>query len=411
MLNLHSILLIAQSKESRSIIADLIGECRRSLEISALPVLLPDGLQLLHSFSDPQVAILEVCSLAQGIRDISALLAVHPRTTILATTVEKRSDWRGTLIGAGAEEQLTTPTTCGELEGVLKQATRLFELKQGAAVAGGTIITVYNPAGGVGTTTMAVNLAASLAAREESTALIDLNPFSNDVTTFLDLTPAETVAGLLESEHCVTQGELQRVMTHHASGVRVLCGPDEVARESTAAPDVLPNILSSLRGQFNFTIIDSGGSLSRRNLELFDASDVILYPLLQTQAAVSTADRYLKALKSRGVGPDRVKVVVNRYDSNEQLGVAVLEKKLGVAIFHAIPNSYREVNSSINKGTPLVTSYPRSSVARAFAELTARLTTPLPDRSPLKKMVFATPPLLRGFFAGAGGGRLREQRI
>ena len=409
--NLHSMLLIAQNKESRTILADFIGECRRSLEISALPVLLPDGLQLLHSFSEPQVAILEVCSLAQGIHDISALLAVHPRTTILATTLVKRSDWRVTLIKAGAEEQLTTPTNCRELEVVLKQATRLFELKQGAAVAGGTIITVYNPAGGVGTTTMAVNLAASLAAREESTALIDLNPFSNDITTFLDLNPVETVAGLLEPGRCVTQGDLQRVMTHHASGVRVLCGPDEVGMEGADETDQLPGLLSTIRGQFNFTVIDSGGSLSRRNLEAFDASDVILYPLLLTQAAITTADCYLKALKARGVGTDRVKVVVNRYDSNEQMGIAHVEKKLGVTVFHAIPNSYSEVNSSINNGTPLVTGYPRSPLTRAFTELTARLTTPVTDRSSLKTIVFATPPLLRGFFAGAGGGRLREQRI
>ncbi len=397
MSNLNSILLITRDKESQTTLADLLARSRRPLELSAFAIRFPDDVKLLESFPLLQLVILEVRSISQGVRDIAAIATINPRILIIAISREKQPDWGLTLIQAGADEYLANPTNRGELEDVLGRAALIFEQKQKRADARGKVITVYNPSGGMGTTTIAVNLAVSLVAKGQTAALIDLNPFSGDAATLLDLNPTTTLTSFLERESSITPAELTGIMTRHGSGVQFLSATDEMGM---GAPDQMPSILNMMRSRFGATVLDAGGSLSKSNLDIFGGSDVILYPLLLTRPAINNAGRYLKALKCHGFGPDLVKVVVNRYLSNENISMAQAEKLLEVTLFHTIPNSYMEINSSIYHGTPLVTGYPRSPVTMALAALATRVTTELTGNFFQRKPIPAPAPFEHGFFSG-----------
>ncbi len=373
MSTLHSILIIDNDVTTRSAMDHLIARCRRPIELSAAAVTRREGLKQLESDTPPQVVILEVQSIAQGVRDVSAILTANSQTMIMATSGEKRPDWIRTLIRAGASEYLTTPISADGLEETLERAALMLEQKNGAEDAGGKVITVYNPAGGMGTTTIAVNLAAALAMEGRMTALVDLNPFSSDVSAFLNLNPAETLNALRETGRRLSAGRLLDLMTRHGSGVQVLCGPEEPGVIVEFAPDQILSLITLMRGQFGVTVIDAGGELSERNLEIFDGSDVILYPLLLTLPALNNAKRYMKALNQQGFDPGRIKVVVNRYLSLDSINVSHAEEFLDKEIFHLIPNSYLELKKSIYKGAPLVTDYPRSPVTKALIELAERL--------------------------------------
>jgi pilus assembly protein CpaE len=377
MSNLNSLLFITSDSTSSMALAPLLAQCRRPMDLSATAVSLHEGLKRLRSDSPPQVVILEVQSIAQGIRDVSDIFAASPETLIMATSSEKRPNWIVTLIRAGIDEYLTTPTTLAELEDALERADLMFDQKQGAAEAGGKIVTVYNPTGGIGTTTIAVNLATALAGRGKMTALADLNPFSSDIAAFLDLTPAYTLSSLQLPEKRISANHLMNIMTRHTSGMHVLCGNDEIDVSSEVTPDQIRSLITLMRGQFSLTFIDAGGSLSPRNLETFNGSDLIIYPLLLTLPALNNAKRYLKSLEFHGHGLDRIKVVVNRYFPRDEIKVADAEKILEVKIFQTIPNSYVEIKKSIYKGTPMVTGYPRSPVTRALTDLAGRVVAEL----------------------------------
>ncbi len=338
-------------------------------------------MKYLESDTPPQVIVLEAQSIAQGVRDISAILANNPHAMIIVTSMEKHPDWILTLIRAGAGEYLTTPINTEELDDAVERTARMLDQKQGVDETRGKIITVYNPSGGMGTTSIAVNLAATLSAKGEMTTLVDLNPFSNDITAFLDLTPAYTLSSLQETVGQIDASFLMGIMTKHASGLKVLCGPEEVGAVVGITPNQILNLLTLVKSQFGVTIIDTGGSLSERNLETFNGSDIILYPLTLTLPALNNARRYLKALSRLGFGPDRVKVVVNRYLPKDDIRISDAERILGVKSFHTIPNSYVEIKESIYKGTPLVVGYPRSLVTKALTELTSRTMAELSNGS------------------------------
>lgn len=370
-----SLLLI--NSATRTATTALLAQCRPHLDICASVDSLTAGMTHLKAGRPPHVVLLEVQSIAQGVRDISAILAACPQTMIMVTASEKQPDWILTLIRAGACEYLTTPLDRAELEGALERAARIIEQKQGGVVAGGKVISVYNPSGGVGTTTIAVNLAAVLTARGDKAALIDLNPFSSDVASLLDLTSVYTLSNIAASGSQVDASFLMSILTQHSSGIQVLCGPEEVGTTAEMAPDRIRTLLSLMQSLFSFTLIDVAGTLTDQTHETFESSDMILFPLTLTLPALNNARRYLAALDFRGFGSDRVKVIVNRYLPKDDIKVADAEKILKVKVFHSIPNSFAETDESIYKGIPLVIGYPRSPITKALNELTDMVVTEL----------------------------------
>lgn len=373
MQTLLSALLINHDDTSRATIAALLARCRRPVKLRATAASIGEGMSYLESAPPPEIIILEVYSMVQGIRDVSAILAITPRTTIVVTSAENQPDWILPLIRAGAGEYLTTPIKLEELEAAVTRVALRFEQHQGRESKRGKVITVYNPSGGIGTTTIAVNLAATLAAKGEKTAIVDFNPFSNDVSGFLNLTPESTLSGIQESGGEIDATLLLSLMTEHSSGMQLLSGSNEIDGSVRIAPVRIRELLTLMQGLFATTVIDSGGTLSLRNLETFSGSDVILYPILLTLPVLNNAKRYLKGLKERGFGPDRVKVVVTRYLPRDDISIDDAEKILGREIFHTIPNAYGEIRESISKGIPLVTGYPYSAVTKAVTGLVERI--------------------------------------
>ncbi len=164
---------------------------------------------------EPHIVFLEVMEVEQGVKETTYLVSRYPQTTVIVTAVEKNSDWILRLIRAGAVEYLTKPIIASELVDAIQKVTRLRAQNNEPGINKGTVISVYNPSGGMGTTTIAVNLAATLAALGEKTVLVDLNLCSGDVTAFLDLTPRYTLsnvtarlghvdASFLEERYCST---------------------------------------------------------------------------------------------------------------------------------------------------------------------------------------------------------------
>ena len=123
----------------------------------------------------PQVVILQVREVEQGVREVGHLVSTFPHATVFVTAAEKNPDWIIRLVRAGAGEYLTRPVVGQELAEALQKVARMHVLKTVQNAETGSVITVYNPSAGMGTTTVAVNLAATLASKGKQVALVDLN--------------------------------------------------------------------------------------------------------------------------------------------------------------------------------------------------------------------------------------------
>ncbi len=330
---------------------------------------------------EPHVIFLEVTDVEQGVIETTSLVSRFSQTTVIVTATEKNSDWILRLIRAGASEYLTKPIIPSELAAAIHKVTRLRAQNNESSGQKGTVIAVYNPSAGMGTTTIAVNLAASLSARGEKVVLVDLNLFSGDVTAFLDLTPRYTLASITSRPGQVDASFLRSVIVPHSSGVHVLCGPVDLGEADRIQPGQLRDVIAVLQGIYSYTIIDAGGQLFGCNLATFESSDKVLFVTLLNLPALKNAKRYLAAMSSEGLGPDKVKLIINRHLPKDDIKVADAEKVLNTRTYLTVPNAFADVKTAINKGVPLTVCNPRSPVMKAMDDLAKQIHLDTADRS------------------------------
>ncbi|QWV95106.1 response regulator [Geomonas oryzisoli] len=331
------------------------------------------GLRVIEK-SAPNVVILEVSDIQRGMQEVQHITSKFPRTSVIVSSSEKSSDWILSLMRAGAVEYMLRPLTQDELKLALQKVGRFIFSKTEEAPRA-KIISVYYPTGGTGTTTVAVNLAAGLASEGVKVALVDLNLYSGDIGTFLDVSPTYTLSSVTSNIDRLDANFLMTVMTRHASGPFVLTEPNEVDDAISITPDQVHRILSFLRGVFTYVVVDCGGPLAGCNMAIFESSDLILFTTALSLPALKNSKRYLTAMERKGLRKDRLKLVVNRYLPKADIQVKDAEKVLGHTVFQTIPNDYLDVVNSINKGMPVVKYSPGSAVSKAIlnlAELVAK---------------------------------------
>lgn len=330
---------------------------------------------------EPHIVFLEVMEVEQGVKETTYLVSRYPQTTVIVTAVEKNSDWILRLIRAGAVEYLTKPIIASELVDAIQKVTRLRAQNNEPGINKGTVVSVYNPSGGMGTTTIAVNLAATLAALGEKTVLVDLNLCSGDVTAFLDLTPRYTLSNVTARLGHVDASFLRSVIVSHPCGIHVLCAPVDLGEADQIQPEQLREVIDILKGIFTYIIIDTAGPLFGCNLSTFESSDQILFNTTLNLPALKNAKRYFTAMYNEGLGSDKVRLIINRQTPKDEIKVVDAEKILNTKSYMTVPNAYFDAKTSINKGEPLVTYCPRSPVVKAMDDLARQLILDTPGRN------------------------------
>jgi pilus assembly protein CpaE len=363
-----TLLIIDKDSASRATIEAIIKPFSDTLKISAACADFSEAMKVIQK-APPSVVLMEVDDIQRGAEEIHHIVSHFPRTSVIVSAAEKSSEWILTTMRAGAVEYLLRPIMQEELLQSLRKVGRFWFEKPAEEVKEGKIVAVYNPIGGMGATTISVNLAASLAEDEKKVALVDLNLHSGDISTFLDVNPAYTLSSVTNNISRLDASFLMSVMTRHSSGPYVLTEPLDVEESLAITPEQIHRLLAFLKGIFDYVIIDCGGHLEGCNLAIFESVKLLLYTTILSLPAINNTKRYLLALDKRGLRQDKVKLVVNRYLSNADILVKDAEKVLGRKVFSAIPNVYTDVVNSINKGIPLVKMMPRSPVAKAIVKL------------------------------------------
>lgn len=364
-----SMLIIDSDKASRESIASIVRPFADTIRIEGSVDDFGEGLKIVQKTS-PNIVILEVDNLARGIEEIQYLHANYPQLTVMVTSYEKNPEWILKLMRAGAVEYLLRPVAQDELMQALTKVGRFWfaapEEKQKQA---GKIIAVYYPTGGVGVTTVAVNLAAELASQATKVALVDLNLFAGDISTFLDVNPSYTLSSVTNNIARLDATFLMGVMTRHSSGPYVLTEPTEVDEAINITPEQVNRLLQFLKGVFDYVVVDCGGQLSGCTMAIMENAHLILFTTVLSLPTIKTSKRYLVAMERKGIRRDRLKLLINRYISKADIQLKDAERVLGYPVFIAVPNEYENIIASINKGVPAVKLLPRASVSRAFTQL------------------------------------------
>ncbi|HET7902567.1 MAG TPA: AAA family ATPase [Candidatus Nanopelagicales bacterium] len=230
----------------------------------------------------------------------------------------------------------------------------------------GQVVTVFSAKGGCGKTTLATNIATSLAeSGKGSVALVDLDLAFGDVAIALQLFPTHTIADAVAIGEDLDGPALASLMTNHRSGLQALVAPMEPSLADTITTPLIVRILDILRDDFDYVIVDTPPALDDHVLSAFDHSNVVALLATLDIPALKNLKFTLETLDLIGFPRDRLKIVLNRSDSKVGLSLSEVEKTLRAPIVAQIPSS-RDVPASTNRGVAIVSDDPKSPVSVAI---------------------------------------------
>lgn len=370
----------------RAVIVDSDPEVRASIRhaLAAVPAVAIVGeyadatdAALKAPTSRPDVMIVEVpIDPAKG--DAWSAAAVErlarrlPDTAILATTANASAEFVVQVIRAGAMEFVRRPVEQRELVVALDKLARF----RGRPVQRqpGRVTAVFSAKGGLGATTLAVNLGVCFAEHSatKSTLLVELDTRHSDIVTFLDLRPRYSILDVFESMDRMDESLLQGLMIKHASGLWVVPGPAQIERGYLGAEQVQAGI-DLLRGHFDHVVLDLRHDFDPGTIAALEAADTVLFLTSLNVSALRSGAAALAAFRHLGLDLKKVKVVVMRDGTGEDVTVKNVRETLGVPVYWKTPSEYAPVVASINSGEPVVSAAPRSKFAKNVRQLSDML--------------------------------------
>ena len=339
-------------------------------------VLSAGGFRFSHPKESPHLLIFELSeAFDEEFKLLESLLASHNVGEIFVTSKNQDTDLLLRAMRTGAKEFLAQPINELDLITALNALKKRFD--QAALpdqVHNGKIFHFCGAKGGVGTTTVAVNLAMILSKLRKlgSVALVDLNTVFGEIPLFLSLKPAYHWGQIANNLNRLDSTFLLNAMTKHETGVHILPSPSYLNGHPPATPEIMERLLTTMKQTFDFIIVDGGQSLDGPALKVLEMADKIFMVTLLNLPCLRNTKNLLKSFSGlKTVPQDRLRLVINRHLKKSDITIQDAEKSIQNPIFWNIPNDYKTTMSAINRGIPLYQISPKASITKnleAFAD-------------------------------------------
>ena len=349
-------------------------ECQANLEGMIREI---EGIRIKDS-QEAAVPALIIMELEDNPEDTFALIRemgkLHKGTEIFLTTSRLDANILLEAMRAGAKEFLAQPLKKQE---VVDAISRFLErvsvqVNQGEGQRKpGKILAFFGGKGGVGTTSIAVNVAAAIKAlpNNPSVVLVDVNQHGGDLPLYLDLQPKHSFRDISNDLSRLDQAFLLRVLTKTDWGIQVLPSGYDDLSTGRLSPDCVEATLRLLHAKFDYVILDCGHVLDLTTKKALEMATWILVTSTLMVPVVHRTKRILDLLRGSGFPHKKIRLVMNRFLSAEQDVLKETEDILKEKAFWLFPNDYPSVSQAVNSGKALINVAPRSAVAKSYRDL------------------------------------------
>lgn len=359
-----------------------------------------------------------------GIAATEQLARAAPTAAVVMMSVQGEADYLRRSMLAGAREFLVKPFSSDELTASIRQVysrekekLSRMTLAPAAPAAGGgssgsatgredgqepgSVVAVFSPKGGVGRTTVAVNLAVAAATElGKKVVLVDGSFQFGDVGVLLNLNPKnKSVADLVPELEQAGDGveSIDTFVINHSAGIRVLLAPPSPEMAELITPSGIKRVVETLRLTHDLVVVDCTAFFNDTTLAILDSADVILTMLSLEITSIKNMRLFLEVAEQLGYESGKVRLVLNRADSALGIRIADVEHSIGRKVDDTIVSDGRSVVYALNRGVPFFLSNREAQVSQDILRLAKAVTGERAQvaagtearKAPQKKSLFA----------------------
>jgi pilus assembly protein CpaE len=385
------VLIVDDIPETRDHLSKLLG-FEGDIDVVGAAASGTEALKLATSLT-PDVVLMDInMPDMDGIATTEEMARAVPTASVIMMSVQGEADYLRRSMLAGAREFLVKPFSSDELTASIRQVySREREKMSRMAVvaaeahagAGGTsltpsgdpghVVAVFSPKGGVGRTTVAVNLAVAAATEfGKKVVLVDGSFQFGDVGVLLNLNPKNKSIADLAPELEQAGHEVESIETfviNHSAGIRVLLAPPSPEMAELVTPSGIKRVIETLRLTHELVVVDCTAFFNDTTLAILDTADTILTMLSLEITSIKNMRLFLEVSDQLGWEGGKIRLVLNRADSALGIRVADVEHSIGRKVDETIVSDGRTVVYALNRGVPFFLSNREAQVSQDILRL------------------------------------------
>lgn len=256
-------------------------------------------------------------------------------------------------------------------------------------IRSGIIMTVFSTASAVGKTLLSINMAAELAKNGYRVCVVDLDLQFGDICNYLHLLPQKTIYEAQKTAENAGEelacSEYMTTYEYEGTIFDVLAAPLKMEEAYNISTQAVIAVLSGIRGQYDYIVLDTTATFSDLNLAVMDLSTMITFVgIVDFIPTIKNMKVGYDTMRSIGYEKNKIRFVLNRSNSKTHIELQDVEQLLEERFYHILPNDFLTAIDSIHQGIPLVIGDERTALSRGMQELIEKYTNRNQEKSKKK---------------------------